>query len=979
MRILIILIVGTFFINNLYSSSTFSDSLLTLEVEQSFPEDEAIKALVNVDLSEVEASTNHLSFKSPMTAFHIYSGNNSSSFVNLNQWKNIYRDYYFSAVNEDERIENYEDIIDEAENLRTSNVNPILIFAAEYDKFSQEAWDDGTISFNDNGVIEIDDSSQTKLFEKETIMMSTPFDDYLEGSDQKFGINFEKLIFNNYDEIDYIEIDFDDGNGFKQFTSNMIYSVEYLIDGIKEIKTRVNFENGKSLISRSLILVDGAEYDPPTASKLDMENYYKASRNFNDFELTSTRDLNGVTRKLATGYVYLGCVNNVFDNPFVIIEGFDPSDDIKPTDRRYPLPDSKYDRETGECVRIGFTPGIIRRLEEHSVDENGMGLFQKLIKNGYDVVIVNFNMDQINSHHELLQQEASVEDLSNYFIDILNSINRLKYGNKKSKVMGVSMGGLIARIGLKKIENDINANHEVSHYFSIDSPHRGAYIHLATQAFIQHMHRKEFTRSSVIEPYEKLNNRLAKEMLVMYAGAGTKKYVLGEHSSEYWNDRSNEIDFIIHEDSHINNLNMNYRKSFSKFLKNTGYPSETINITLTNGSIVNKDQNINDQRNLLGTKVNGVHFDAEPFGGDANLEHFTRTLPDNTERNKQILNAITKSQNFEKLKNHRIRIDMKMRDRNVDFVFENLSGGHADIVGEIAEQYMSLIECEQNEGGGIEDFQPISNFIPTASSLDLRNPDFKLNNKYEHFNIDFKEALENEEVVSPFDQIYATDENTDHALATQNWGNNLSLEEITSKRSKLLSMINSLFYHTIQNIFIQSQTISKSDNYLTNNFIRVGRNIINSDYFIKHSKSNGDAIFEQGSDVLMEAAEDIKFKPGSHVKHGAKLHARIVPKKNMQCREFLLKDEVGRINENVPNIISVYPNPSSNSIRVTIPDEKYKTLEIFDQTGNVYMTMNLNRYEDSVEIDISELRNGVYYLNIISNAEIQNAKFVKID
>ncbi len=61
------------------------------------------------------------------------------------------------------------------------------------------------------------------------------------------------------------------------------------------------------------------------------------------------------------------------------------------------------------------------------------------------------------------------------FQDALQDINAEKVGNHPNAVIGFSAGGLIARWGLKTMEND-GFDHETSLYISYDTPHRGATI-----------------------------------------------------------------------------------------------------------------------------------------------------------------------------------------------------------------------------------------------------------------------------------------------------------------------------------------------------------------------------------------------------------------------------------------------------------------------------------------------------------------------
>ena len=152
-------------------------------------------------------------------------------------------------------------------------------------------------------------------------------------------------------------------------------------------------------------------------------------------------EINGLT---ISGTYTIFSNDNDIDKPFVICEGFDP-----------------MNNQGAEFVR----------LQVNSVYD----FVDNLVGNDYDVIILDFD-----------NNTTKIEWNAELFIELLNVINQeLVSNNSKHRidVLGVSMGGLIIRYALAKMEH-IGIDHRVEHYISFDSPHRGANIPLGIQQMI---------------------------------------------------------------------------------------------------------------------------------------------------------------------------------------------------------------------------------------------------------------------------------------------------------------------------------------------------------------------------------------------------------------------------------------------------------------------------------------------------------------
>lgn len=81
------------------------------------------------------------------------------------------------------------------------------------------------------------------------------------------------------------------------------------------------------------------------------------------------------------------------------------------------------------------------------------------------------------------------------------------------------------------------------------------------------------------------------------------------------------------------------------------------------------------------------------------------------------------------------------------------------------------------------------------------------------------------------------------------------------------------------------------------------------------------------------------------------------------------------MNDLMENNLHIYPNPVTNKINIeTMLDLQNATLKIVNSLGEIVMKKQLI---SDTEFDVSNLKNGVYFLNIVSNNYTGFRKFVK--
>lgn len=279
----------------------------------------------------------------------------------------------------------------------------------------------------------------------------------------------ENVFTNNLTGILKIEVDLDDALGFQEIYLNQIFQTTYLSGGFKKFITRISYENGDTLYSRSeLEVVDNSSlerltstYEPAgdcftigkpltlaqvlvndigfAANNLIGKNYYQGvyANNFSSTyptQFTPPMD----EEKYAEACIWFGCGNNnkKIRKPFILFAGYNPKDgkslqanSYAPWINNLAGPIISLDGWRGpmyETYNGYYTDASKNAQGGNSFGDNGNKFLDKIRQEGYDVIIVRI-VDGIG----YLQNNAYID------------AEVLKYVNKKilSEVDGVTNPG----------------------------------------------------------------------------------------------------------------------------------------------------------------------------------------------------------------------------------------------------------------------------------------------------------------------------------------------------------------------------------------------------------------------------------------------------------------------------------------------------------------------------------------------------------
>lgn len=286
-------------------------------------------------------------------------------------------------------------------------------------------------------------------------------------------------------------LNFDSGNGdgFVPVEEGQILSVSYLSDGYKELKFKATMPDGTEFVSHSQIYVSNIV----TTLEKDF---------LPDGFVVKTITYDGAT---ISGCMSYKCVEpGVIRKPFIVVEGFDPW-----------LIEDTDDVDENTQIHLGATT-IKSFAKRYAVSE---------FDGQRDLVYIDWD-------NSLVDIKANAKLLSEF----INEINKMKemVGSAEDNIlMGQSMGGLVARYALCKMEEDSVA-HGVTTFITHDSPHYGANVPLGMLYFVQqlisfsHGYQKVvniadlFADGKLSDAEEKvlavLNSTAARQMLVNYVG-----------------------------------------------------------------------------------------------------------------------------------------------------------------------------------------------------------------------------------------------------------------------------------------------------------------------------------------------------------------------------------------------------------------------------------------------------------------------------
>ena len=571
------------------------------------------------------------------------------------------------------------------------------------------------------------------------------------------------LIFSNIMiEIHYLEIDFGDGNGFREVSPyEDKISINYDCIGEKSIIARL-LTDKDTLIANTKFTVKSRQLSEPSITgQLNIPT----SKTNNKSYLKSTGKIIGGDYRCELSS------DNVLDKPILIIEGID-------------------------------------LLNKYSVNEGYSkweGVLSNLRANGYDVFCLNFNDAKLSMHENVKVVKA-----------MINKINEDKVGNFEGIVIGESMGGILARMALKEMEND-NIDHQIGLYVSFDSPHKGANIPMGIQTGFRDALTVVSDVSEIIIPF-----------LDIF------KAIFGDVASyTVFNSTLNSTaaqQLLSRHTSGLNEFNV-----MQGYLKNLGYPENSRNVALINGS--------NQGNNLL--------FDP----GDRIFNHQWKWTALLGHYHELTLNSTAVNTNSQLVSNITIVSIVIPAWEWWNYALGIPPIPYPTFVYK-KRYYTSDNKAYDNCPGGIIEIDNCDidafSFVPTSSSIDLNESVFNTANGLNYLNATNTKDIIINNNLTPFDDIYANSNNNIH----------LGLD------GTIYSLIEKELM--FDNLFIQNRIINKNRDFVASKCITTGNDV---DHQFGKNVKTGDVVFKSKTSVSLTSPSVI-LKQGTKIEKGCTFSAK---------------------------------------------------------------------------------------------------------
>ena len=395
--------------------------------------------------------------------------------------------------------------------------------------------------------------------------------------------------------------------------------------------------------------------------------------------------------------IFLDNTDGVLDKPIFMVDGFDPGD----------------------------TRDIAGMYASLSYD--GTNIADDLRNEGFDFIFLNFpTYTRISDNVEVDGGVDYIQRNAMILVELINQINSQKVGTEELVVVGPSMGGLISRYALRYMEQN-SLNHETRLYISWDTPHEGANIPMNLQYLLNYFAEVNGGNADLQAVIASMfGSPASKEMLldIFYAHLAD--------GSTYQQDPNILLPIGA----------TNFRDAFQLEIDAMGFPQQTRNIAIANGS------GIGAMSGAPGMEILNHTFDV-PNVDDTTIEIILHYTPP-ANQNIEITSAITTNYSL----GFPLEVD-SYQTNSQSFSYtdgvDSAPGGKYDIQAFLggAQGNDFLIELIDNLQ------QSEFCFIPTLSAMAIDNED----NWFA--NIDIPTTHN-----TPFDAWYIPDVNEDHVTPT---------------------------------------------------------------------------------------------------------------------------------------------------------------------------------------------------------------------
>lgn len=395
---------------------------------------------------------------------NVFNGQKPDSvYSNKEIMKALYAGLYDSRVNDYFSLEDTDSTFSKIDNAK----NISILFLA-YNRFKDYMFKSGDIYWENGQLKKTNNSKWENLFDYDFCFAVALGEDEFVGKDVTIPINVDNLFNNTMSRISQIDVKADDGT-YEKVALNTDWKHTFSQLGEHWLTFRVLFYDGFLMECRTpiMLLEQNSQHLPPMDKPI--ETYT---------EIAADGEQSG--GELQVIYLNKEKTSGKFIRPLVI------AGDINLSGLLTGNASTSFDLKTIASGSIGTKINELSQI--------------------YDIIYLKYN----NDTDDLLRNGKLLRKA----LQIVNN-NRFSVSDD-TYVVGLGVGGVIARIGINMMESE-GENHRVCKFIAVNSPFRGINIPLALQGLIRHIQnlpRKVKRRiPEIIQRANLIENHMQNDML----------------------------------------------------------------------------------------------------------------------------------------------------------------------------------------------------------------------------------------------------------------------------------------------------------------------------------------------------------------------------------------------------------------------------------------------------------------------------------
>lgn len=326
---------------------------------------------------------------------------------------------------------------------------PLLILHQNYHRLKAHARDSNLVTLSNDQFYDVPGRSESPFQQDSVCMVAAAREKLTTTGALTFTLDTTLWFSNTGKVIDQLRLNF--GNGWQDLKPGMLYTHTFDSTGVYPFSAQVVYLDGTVYHSKSYVEVElksGPVFVPSYSQRITSSIAYWGESSYPPGMYPTSPYGAG------TAHVYLACGHEDIVKPFIWVEGYNP--------------------RMSETIDLSLDFNrAMERLDYLELSVIGpKSILKHLLEEGYDVIVLDYD-----DGGTYIQRNAY------FFVEAMKWINQVKRDQgsiERNVVIGQSMGGMVARYGLRWME--MNAiDHETATYISFDTGHQGTNVPIGAQ------------------------------------------------------------------------------------------------------------------------------------------------------------------------------------------------------------------------------------------------------------------------------------------------------------------------------------------------------------------------------------------------------------------------------------------------------------------------------------------------------------------